>query len=251
MSTQPSILFVFDTSASKGTNGAPIGWWLSEASHPYYTFAPHLNITFASLAGPNPPVDAGSVELSTDDASVRFLKDPVVQEKLSTASNLSDINSADFDAIFYVGGHGPVVDLPEDEVNIRLAGEFWRAGKVTAAVCHGPAYVLSFSFNLCFSHILTFYSALANVVNAAGKSIFDGRAFTALSNAEETLLDGVNVGQKIPWSVEDKLTSKGGKFEATDPFQAKVVVDGNLYTGQNPASAGPLAQAVLQALRKK
>jgi len=224
----PAILFVF-TSASAGLTGAPTGWYLPEAAHPYYILAPHCaTIDFASPAGPNPPLDPDSVKPYESDAEcVKFLADETVKSKFASAKTLSEVSSKDYDAIFYVGGQGPVLDLAADPVNAKLATEFYRAGKITSAVCHGPA-------------------ALIGVTDAEGKSIFAGRAATGFSNAEEILFGKL---KEIPWLLEDKIVSLGGKYEkAAEPWVPYVVVDGNLYTGQNPASAGPIGQALLKAL---
>ena len=107
------------------------------------------------------------------------LPETAVLEKLNTvasAKRLVDVKAADYDAVFYIGGHGPVLDLPQDPANIKLASEFWRAGKLTTAVCHGPA-------------------ALVNVTDARGHSIFRGRRATAFADEEEELMDAVKVGQ--------------------------------------------------------
>jgi putative intracellular protease/amidase len=76
----------------------------------------------------------------TDDESTRFLRDDIVKEKLANAKRLSEVDPDEYDAIFYPGGHGPVIDLPKDAENIKLANAFYRAGKIVSAVCHGPAY---------------------------------------------------------------------------------------------------------------
>ncbi|OAX33936.1 class I glutamine amidotransferase-like protein [Rhizopogon vinicolor AM-OR11-026] len=221
------ILFVF-TSANRTLTGASTGWYLPEAAHPYYILSPHFTIDFVSPEGPNPPVDEYSVQTFPDDVP-KFLQDPVVQKKLSTAKKLSEINPNDYDAIFYVGGHGPVLDLASDPVNIQLASAFYRAGKVTAAVCHGPA-------------------ALVGATDASGKSIFAGKPSTGFSNVEEEMVDKV---KDVPFLLEDKIISLGGKYEkAAEPWGPKVVVAGNLITGQNPASAHPIGEAILQALQK-
>ncbi len=136
--------------------------------------APKYDIDFAAPDGPNPPVDAGSVAAFQDDVP-KFLEEPTVQAKLAAAKKLSDVNVADYDAVFYPGGHGPVLDLPTDPVNVKLASDFFRAGKVTAAVCHGPA-------------------ALVGATDANGDSIFKGRRATAFSDAEEEAVDKVKVG---------------------------------------------------------
>ncbi|KAF7352839.1 putative chaperone protein HSP31 [Mycena venus] len=265
----PSVLFVL-TSASKTLTDAPtVSFfrasceslsteihvsnafcslrYLPEAAHPYYVLAPHATIDFASPAGPNPPIDEGSVKMfESDPECTKFLADETVKSKLASAKKLSEVSSKgehsarmfhshhannpgkDYDAIFYVGGHGPVIDLAVDPVNIKLASEFYQAGKITAAVCHGPA-------------------GLVGVTDAEGKSIFAGKAATGFSNAEETQVGKV---KDVPFLLEDKIVSLGGKYEkAADPWGSHVVVDGNLYTGQNPASAGPIGQAILKALK--
>ncbi|KAI0921680.1 hypothetical protein AcW1_004420 [Taiwanofungus camphoratus] len=116
------ILFVF-TSCNKTLTGAQTGWYLPEAAHPYYVLAPHHTIDFAAPAGPNPPVDESSVQMFKDDESVKFLNDPTVQQKFASAKKLSDVSAKDYDAVFYVGGHGPVIDLASDPVNIKFASE--------------------------------------------------------------------------------------------------------------------------------
>jgi len=207
--------------------------------------APHVNVDFASPEGPNPPIDEGSVKAFTDEDSVKFLHDPVVKTKLENAKKLSDIDPKDYDVIFYVGGHGPVLDLATDAVNIKLASEFYQAGKVVSAVCHGTG-------------------ALVGVTDASGKPIWAGRKFTGFSNAEEEIAQMVD---EIPFLLETKISELGGKYEkAAEPFgvsskfikaeplidgwdQAKVVVDGKLITGQNPASAAELGQALLAELK--
>ncbi|KAG2348836.1 class I glutamine amidotransferase-like protein [Suillus weaverae] len=221
------ILFVF-TSANQTLTGASTGWYLPEAAHPYYVLAPHFIVDFASPAGPNPPVDEYSIQTFPDDVG-KFLENSEVQKKLSTAKKLSEVNPDDYDAIFYVGGHGPVLDLAVDPVNIQLASKFYRAGKLVAAVCHGPA-------------------ALVGVTDEFGKSIFAGKPVTGFSNVEE---EQVNKVKDVPFLLEDKISSLGGKYEkAAEPWGPKVVVAGNLITGQNPASGHPIGEAILQALQK-
>ncbi|CAE6521577.1 unnamed protein product [Rhizoctonia solani] len=195
----PRILFVF-TSADKSPSGTPTGWWLAEAAHPYYFLQGKAEIDFASPKGPNPPLDAGSVKMSTDDQSVNFLQDADVKEKLANAKKLSEVDPKDYDGVLYIGGHGPMFDLATDPVNTQLANAFFRSGKITAAVCHGPG-------------------ALVTVTDASGKSLFEGR------------------------------NELGGKYsKAEKPFGSKVVVDGNVITGQNPASAEDIGEAIWKAL---
>ncbi|KAH7101219.1 ThiJ/PfpI [Auriculariales sp. MPI-PUGE-AT-0066] len=225
----PRVLFVF-TSADEKLNGAgKTGYWLTEAAHPYYILASQFEIEFASPKGPNPPLDPTSVAAAKDDAEAqKFLKDETVLAKLASAKKLSEVDPADFSAVFYPGGHGPVIDLPFDAVNIKLANTFFQSGKIVAAVCHGPA-------------------ALVGVTDADGKNIFSGRKSSAFTTAEEEAVNGVSW---VPFLVEDKIRELGGVFEnATDLWAPHAVVDGKLITGQNPASAAAVGQALLKALQ--
>ncbi|KAI0663258.1 class I glutamine amidotransferase-like protein [Cubamyces menziesii] len=218
------ILFVF-TSVDKTLTGAQTGWYLPEAAHPYYILAPKYDIDFAAPKGANPPVDESSVQNFKDD--VKFLEDATVKQKLANAKKLSEVKASDYDAIFYVGGHGPVIDLAVDPVNIQLASEFFRSGKVTAAVCHGPG-------------------ALVGATDANGEPIFKNRSATSFSDLEEEQVGKV---KDIPFLVESRIKELGGRYEkAKEPWQAHVVRDGNLITGQNPASAAGIGEAIDKAL---
>ncbi|KAF5324763.1 hypothetical protein D9611_004185 [Ephemerocybe angulata] len=246
----PSILFVF-TSAANTLTGEPTGWYLPEAAHPYYVLAPHAKIDFAAPKGPNPPLDQASVDAyKGDEECIKFLADETVKEKLTNAKLLTDVKVSDYDAIFYPGGWGPVLDLAFDPINAKLASDFWTAGKLVASVCHGPA-------------------ALVDAVDADGKSIFAGRNFTGFSDAEEEYLGTTKVSrlffvslpcdlcdnhmvrtlQRAPFLLEDKIISLGGSFTKADKlFGSHVVVDGRLITGQNPSSATDTGKAILKAL---
>ncbi|KAI0347107.1 ThiJ/PfpI [Trametopsis cervina] len=224
----PRVLFVF-TSANKTLTDEPTGWFLPEAAHPYYVLAPHADIDFASPKGANPPIDPSSVDsYKEDEESVKFLNDETVKAKLASAKPLSAVSADDYDAIFYVGGHGPVLDLASDPENAKLASAFWQKGKITSAVCHGPA-------------------ALVGATDASGKSIFAGKQFTGFSNEEEHAVHKV---EAIPFLLEDRITELGGSYVRAGAWQPKVVVDGKLITGQNPASAAPVGKAILEALQK-
>ncbi|KAH8834787.1 class I glutamine amidotransferase-like protein [Flagelloscypha sp. PMI_526] len=223
-----SILFVL-TSADTTLRGGTTGWFLPEAAHPYYVLAPHASIDFAAPKGPNPPLDPLSIEMfKEDEESIKFLQDPIAKDKLANAKVLADVKASDYDAIFYAGGHGPVIDLPTLPENIKLASEFFQSGKITSAVCHGPA-------------------ALVGVNDSSGVSIFKGKTFTGFSNAEDVLMGKV---EDIPFLLEDKISELGGNYVKAEPWQPKVVVVGNLITGQNPASARGVGEAVLKALQK-
>jgi len=221
----PSVLFVL-SSADKTLTGNQTGWYLPEAAHPYWVLLPHATIDFVSPKGPNPSLDQGSVQMFKDEGSVKFLNDETVKAKLATAKTLSEVDVEAYDAVFYVGGHGPVLDLALDPLNAQLVSKFWNAGKIVSAVCHGTA-------------------ALVGGVDASGKSIFAGRKATGFTNDEEIAVDKV---KEIPFLLEDRVIELGGIFEKAENWAPKVVVDGRLITGQNPASAEPIGHALLKAI---
>ncbi|KAJ3572465.1 hypothetical protein NP233_g3074 [Leucocoprinus birnbaumii] len=223
----PRILFVF-TSADKSLTGSQTGYWVSEAAHPYYVLSPHFDIDFASPIKNKFPADPTSINSAQDlkdSHALNFLTDPKVAEKQATGKTLTEVDPKGYAAIFYIGGHGPVIDLASDPNNAKLIEAFWEQDKYVAAVCHGPA-------------------ALAGA-RRNGKSIFADKKATGFTNTEEEAVKGASL---IPWLLEDKIKELGGAFERAGDWQPYVVVDGKLITGQNPASAEPLAKKLLEAL---
>jgi putative intracellular protease/amidase len=147
-----------------------------------------------------------------------------------TTQKLDDFvgKAADFDAIFYVGGHGPMFDLVDSPTSQTLIREFWEAGKIVSAVCHAPA---------------VFYDAKLS----DGSLLVAGKEVTAFTNVEE---EQVGLKDVVPFLPEDALNkASGGKFvKAAEPWGVKVAVAGRLITGQNPASATAVGEAIAKAL---
>lgn len=205
------------------------GAWLEELAAPYYVFADAgVNVTLSSTNGGMAPLDPLSTSAAAQtDATRRFLADPLARKALASTAALSAINPDDYDAVFYCGGLGPVFDLTDSVKSVSVIESMERARKPVAAVCHGVA-------------------ALRNARTAAGAPLVAGRAVTAFSNSEELSVNGPDL---VPWFVEDELRRLGAHFSCAADWNAHVVVDGNLITGQNPASSIGTAQAVLNALR--
>ncbi|WVR03609.1 hypothetical protein IAU60_000601 [Kwoniella sp. DSM 27419] len=229
--SQQSVLFIL-TSADKLLNGAATGWYLPEAAHPYYALASDYHIDFASTKGGEAPLDQNSVEMFKDEESQNFLKDSKAQAGVKNAKKISEVNAADYAAIFVVGGHGPLIDLPADKTFAKLVQDFYAAKKPVAAVCHGPG---------------GFVSATKP---GTDEPLLKGVEYTGFSNAEEAQTpynDFVNI---LPFSLEDKLQTLGGKYtKADEPWGVKVVWDQGILTGQNPASAGPLGKKLKEILQ--
>lgn len=222
------ILLVVTSHDQLGDTGKKTGFWLEELAAPYYAFIDAgAELTLASPAGGQPPLDpASSAPDAQTDATKRFEADKEAMQVLANTHKLADINLADFDAVFYPGGHGPLWDLAEDPASIRLIEEAIAANKPVATVCHAPG-------------------VLRHVKDSDGKPLVAGRKVTGFSNSEE---DAVGLTQVVPFLVEDMLKDHGGQYTKGDDWSSHVEVDGLLITGQNPGSSEATAQALLKLL---
>jgi len=226
----PKVLIVLSSHDKLGNTGKPTGWYLPEFAHPYEILSPHVDITIASPLGGAAPLDPKSVEASKEDAvSVKFLNTKEALWK-NTEKLSSFLGKADqFEAIFYPGGHGPMFDLATDETSHKLINEFYSHNKIISAVCHGPA-------------------ALAYVKLADSSYLIADQPVAGFSNSEE---DAVQLSSEMPFMLEDQLNkASGGKYVKADDWAPKVAIGrgGRLITGQNPASAGPVGQAIYDAI---
>jgi putative intracellular protease/amidase len=223
-----NILMVLTSHDQLGNTGKKTGFWLEEFAAPYYTLtAAGARITLASPLGGQPPLDPKSDEPeSQTDATRRFKADPQAQALLANTAKLADMQVADFDAVFYPGGHGPLWDLAEDRHSIKLIEDMLAAGKPVGAVCHAPG-------------------VLRHVKAADGTPLVRGKQVTGFTNTEEA---AVGLTDIVPFLVEDMLTEHGGNYSKTGDWQSYVVTDGLLVTGQNPASSEAAAAALLKLL---
>jgi putative intracellular protease/amidase len=222
------ILIVLTSHSELGNTGKKTGFWVEEFAAPYYVFADAgADITIASPLGGQPPVDPASeaAEAQTEDTK-RFYKDYEAIDKVAFSKKLSDIKEADFDAIFYPGGHGPLWDLVNDKNSISLIEAFWKNKKAIGAVCHAP-------------------SALLNANDEHGEAIIKNRKVTGFTNSEET---GVQLTDVVPFLLEDELIKKGGLYSKKEDWKSYVVKDGMLITGQNPASSEEAAKEMVKVL---
>jgi len=222
------ILIVLTSHAELGDTGEKTGFWVEEFAAPYYVFKDAgADITLASPQGGQPPIDPKSSDPSAATAATRrFDGDKETQTRLATTHKLSDVNAADYDAIFYPGGHGPLWDLTNDKVSIGLIETFFASGKPVGAVCHAPAVLL-------------------NAKAEDGAALVNGRKVSGFTNSEEA---GVGLTEIVPFLLEDALKEKGGHYEKGEDWGPFTVEDGNLITGQNPASSEKVAEHLLAKL---
>lgn len=223
------ILIVLTSHQQLGDTGEPTGFWLEELAAPYYAFKEAgASLTLASPSGGRPPLDPKSAaDDAQTDATRRFQQDDEAQAALSDTQRLAEVEPGGFDALFYPGGHGPLWDLSHDPTSLGLIEGFARAAKPVAAVCHAPAVLL-------------------NATSAAGEPLIAGKRVTGFSNSEEA---AVGLSEVVPFLLEDRLRELGGSYErAEDDWAPHVVCDGDLITGQNPASSEGAAQALIARL---
>jgi putative intracellular protease/amidase len=222
------ILMVLTSHDKLGNTGRKTGFWLEEFAAPYYTFKDAgAEIVLASPKGGQPPLDPKSNEPSfRTELTRRFEADPAAKKQLASTVRLDTVRSDDFDTVFYPGGHGPMWDLAEDQDSINLIESFVASGKPVALVCHAPG-------------------ALRHVKTPDGRPLVRGKKVTGFTDTEE---EAVGLTKVVPFLVEDELKAQGGIFSKTDDWGVHVVTDGLLITGQNPASSGPGAEALLETL---
>ena len=224
------ILMVLTSHDRLGDTGKKTGFWLEEFAAPYYIFKDaNVDIVLASPNGGQPPLDPKSDEPDFQtEATRRFRDDVDTQAILANTLKLSGIESKNFDAVFYPGGHGPLWDLAEDRDSIALVESMYASGKPVAAVCHAPG-------------------VLRNAKAPDGNLLVKGKSVTGFSNSEE---DAVQLTEIVPFLVENDLISKGASYSKADDWQPHVITDENLITGQNPASSELTAKAVLERIKQ-
>lgn len=211
------------TSAAQLPNGRETGVWLEEFAVPYLLLKKAgYSVTVASSKGGAIPLDPHSL----DDASKA--KWPEIIELLNDSRPLKDVQAEDFAAIFLPGGHGTMMDFPNDANLKRLLHDFDNADKVIAAVCHGPA-------------------GLVGAKKADGTPLVAGKSITSFTDAEETAIHLENV---VPFMLETKLRAEGAHFISGENWKSHVEVDGKLVTGQNPASSTAVAEAIISLLKQ-
>ena len=222
------ILMVLTSHDQLGDTGRKTGFWLEELAAPYYTFRDAgAEVVLASPKGGQPPVDPTSSKASFQtDLTRRFEADTAAQAQLAATLRLDSVTQAEFDAVFYPGGHGPLWDLAEDQASIGLIESFVAAHKPVALVCHAPG-------------------VLRHVKAPDGRPLVEGKKVAGFTNTEE---EGMGLTKVVPFLVEDELKAKGGLYSKGDDLASYVVSDGLLITGQNPKSSGLAAKFLIDQL---
>ncbi|MCO5156980.1 MAG: type 1 glutamine amidotransferase domain-containing protein [Aquamicrobium sp.] len=219
------ILHVVSNVAHYADPSEPTGLWLSELTHAWDIFAERgYEQRIVSPKGGSSPLEPRALKWPLLDASAKaWLADKACMALLKSTARSDEIDPADYDAIYFTGGHAVMWDFPDDEGLQRITRAIWERGGIVSSVCHG-------------------YCGLLNVKLSDGKLLVAGRRVTGFSWTEEVL---AGVAKKMPYNAEDEMKRRGARYEkAFLPFLSHAVVDGRLVTGQNPFSARATAKKV-------
>lgn len=222
------ILSAADHWTLKDGTSHPTGFWAEEFVTPYEAFtAAGWDITVATPGGKKPTVDQASLgEGAGDPKTLEKVQASLdrLAPVLESPTDLATVDHTGFDLVFYPGGHGPLQDLAVDRTSGTILTERMGTGKPVALLCHAPAAVLAAS-------------------EEPASSPFAGYRMTGFSNLEE---EQVGLAVNAPWLLEDKLVELGAEYSsAAEPWGSHVVVDRNVYTGQNPQSSAELAERIV------
>ncbi len=210
----------------------PTGLWLSELAHAWHVFEAHgFRQTIVSPHGGESPLEPRSLRFPNSDAAAKaWLTDPSRMAALANTLDPAQIDPAEFDAVYFTGGHAVMYDFPDSDGLQRIAREIWEGGGIVSSVCHG-------------------YCGLLNIRLSDGSLLVAGRTLTGFAWQEEIL---ARVDQLVPYNAEEEMKARGARYrKARLPFVSYTVTDGNLVTGQNPGSARETAQKVAALLTSR
>ncbi|SDN23650.1 type 1 glutamine amidotransferase domain-containing protein [Allokutzneria albata] len=223
MARTNKVLIALTSHDKLGDTGEETGYYVPEAAHPWQVFRQAgYEVDYVSVQGGNPPESGYDAE---DEVQRLFLESE--RARLAVTPKAAEVNAADYDAIFYAGGHGTMWDFPGDEDLAALGRDIYENGGVVAAVCHGPA-------------------ALVPLTLSDGTPLVAGKDITGFTNSEEEAAGATEI---VPFLLQTTLEGLGARYHVAPDFAENVVRDGRLVTGQNPASATGTAQGVLAALK--
>ena len=227
---QKRVLLIMSSEDQMGISGKQTGTWFTELAAPYYILTEAgYEVVFASPDGGEAPIDLLSMKVPfTTEYTERFLNDPVALFAAKNTRKVRNIDYNTFDAVFFPGGYGLLWDLASDSHIIKLMKDFYESNRPIAMVCHAPAI-------------------LRDVKLSNGKFLVEGVSLTGFKDAEDAEIE---LDKHLLFSLEQELKLRGANYKSVANWEPNVVVDGVLMTGQSPASAAPLAEALRDVLKK-
>ncbi len=221
---QKRVLLVMSSVDEMGISGKQTGTWFTELAAPYYILTEAgYEVVFASPEGGAAPIDLLSMKAPfTTEYTERFFNDPVAMFAAQNTRKLREVDYSTFDALFVPGGYGLIWDLASDSYAIKMIRDFYESDRPVAMVCHAPAI-------------------LRDIKLSNGEYLVNGVDLTGFKNAEDSEIELLH---HLLFSLEDELKGRGANYISKANWEANVVEDGALMTGQSPASAPPLAEAL-------
>jgi len=225
---QKRVLLVMSSVDEMGISGKQTGTWFTELAAPYYILTEAgYEVVFASPKGGEAPIDLLSMKAPfTTEYTERFFNDPVAMFAARNTRKLREVDYSTYDALFVPGGYGLIWDLASDSYTIKMIRDFYESDRPVAMVCHAPAI-------------------LRDTKKSDGTYLVDGLNLTGFKNAEDSEIELLH---HLLFPLEDELKGRGAKYISKANWEANVVEDGALMTGQSPASAAPLAEALAKRL---
>ena len=219
------ILCVVTSHPIRGDSGEPTGFAMVELTHPLEVFeAAGIPVEIASIRGGHPPIDFFDL---SDPANAHYWKDKGFRDALAHSLVLGDLDPSRYSAVFFAGGHGTMWDFADSAAVRKVIREIWEAGGIVSAVCHGPA-------------------ALVNATLSDGSYLVAGKKLASFTDEEEAEVKYTKV---VPYLLASTLKERGALHQPAPNWSEKVVTDGHLVTGQNPASARGVGEAVVAQLK--
>ena len=219
------ILFVITSHSKVGNTGKDTGYYLSEVAHPWAVLTKAgFTVDYVSPKGGQSTVDGFDLE---DPINAAFWNNATERAKIDASKQPSEVNPAEYEAIFFAGGHGTMWDFPDNQELAAITRKIYEQGGVVAAVCHGPA-------------------GLVNVRLSDGSFLVAGKRVNSFTDDEERAVALENV---VPFMLQTTLQERGAIFEHSGMFEPHVAVDERLITGQNPQSATAVGEAIVRVLR--
>lgn len=225
---QKRVLLIMSSVDEMGISGKQTGTWFEEVATPYYVLTEAgFEVVFASPEGGSAPIDLLSMKAPfTTENTNRFFNDPVAMFAVQNTRKMREVDYSTFDALFVPGGYGLIWDLASDSYMIKMIRDFYESDRPVAMVCHAPAI-------------------LRDVKKSDGNYLVDGLSLTGFKNDEDSEIELLH---HLLFSLEDEMKRRGANYISKANWEANVVEDGALMTGQSPASAPPLAEALKQRL---
>ncbi len=227
---QKRVLLVMSSYDDMGISGKQTGTWFTELAAPYYILTEAgYEVVLASPEGGEAPIDLLSMKTPfTTDYTEKFLNDPVANFAAKRTRVLRNIDYNTFDAVFIPGGYGLLTDLASDQHLIKLIKDFYETGRPIAMVCHAPAI-------------------LRDVKLSNGEFLVKGVKLTGFKDEEDAEIE---LDKHLLFSLEQDLKLRGANYQSGINWEPHVIADGPLMTGQSPASATPLAEALRDTLKQ-